>query len=472
MAISFRSKETRDAIEKVESLFAEEKQLEDNFDSYDSQLSTVYSAMSGVNANIKALQDKIDKLYNTYKIIRVNLSDTYNDALSMQAIINSKKSEYDTKRATSRFELDGKQATFFTAKLDLIEKEIDKLQSDYAPLEKEMARLEGEEAKLLKLEQDTENRLNQIDVEVNALRDVAGAVNRKINREGRQKTRQDKRATKKATKEQLRATYGKGKDYRTAKKVEIEQIKEKKKGEMARYGGTFGRRVWDATKSIGLVVPRNAYLSLASLNVFNIGKKLNYFKTKRADLWSEILKRWEQLGGKPDSLEKAMNRGKDKKAIFNIDKNSKFEAIGTKYYNVTGVEDVLAYITAGATIIASFVEIFKKDPNTDPTNDGTPPVDPAQYMLECTQIVNGLQIPDGMKIMMLDDLKNGVLLEDILAKYGVQPRDEAKIKSFGFDPKEVKEGKSNLVWWIVGGSAFVLIVTGIVILSNSGKKGK
>ena len=57
-------------------------------------------------------------------------------------------------------------------------------------------------------------------------------------------------------------------------------------------------------------IPRNAFLVLVGLNIFNLAKKLQDKIT--AGQWDQMSKRWQSLGGNPDKLLSTINHGKDK----------------------------------------------------------------------------------------------------------------------------------------------------------------
>lgn len=60
---------------------------------------------------------------------------------------------------------------------------------------------------------------------------------------------------------------------------------------------------------------RNAFLVLVSLNVFNLGKKLNMLLVKNP---KKLLNFWKGLSGNFASLQKSINSGKNKKAIIGV----------------------------------------------------------------------------------------------------------------------------------------------------------
>jgi hypothetical protein len=70
---------------------------------------------------------------------------------------------------------------------------------------------------------------------------------------------------------------------------------------------------------------------------------------------------------------------------------------------------------------------------------------------------------------MLEELKKGALIEDILAKYGLQPKDDSRMIANGIDPNTaIPKEDSNLIYWIGGGVAFLLL--GLLVYSLTTNK--
>lgn len=86
-----------------------------------------------------------------------------------------------------------------------------------------------------------------------------------------------------------------------AERKEKRKVKRKEKGSF--FSRTFVRA--------GLVVPRNSFLKLVALNVFNMAVKMND-KAKNPALKEKMRQKWIKLGGKPDALFTNIARGVQK----------------------------------------------------------------------------------------------------------------------------------------------------------------
>lgn len=99
-------------------------------------------------------------------------------------------------------------------------------------------------------------------------------------------------------------------------------------------------------------IPRNAFLGLVGLNVFNFAG--NMWEKIQAGEWENMAKKWESLGGNPEKLRGTIEDGKDKKPI--LAKDERGNAIGEV---ATGTA---AFLAAAAPIIAAMLA-FLKDPD-------------------------------------------------------------------------------------------------------------
>jgi hypothetical protein len=113
-------------------------------------------------------------------------------------------------------------------------------------------------------------------------------------------------------------------------------------------------------KTVGLVVPRKAFLSMVALNVRGIASRLSKLNT------DDLKKLWvDRFGGKLSVLQGAISRGKGKRPLFGASK--KVRAIkGIGYVvddagNDIGVEPATtaAIIAAAAPIAISFIKLLK-----------------------------------------------------------------------------------------------------------------
>jgi len=103
------------------------------------------------------------------------------------------------------------------------------------------------------------------------------------------------------------------------------------------------KNIVKGVKKVGLVVPRKAFLSLVFLNVRGLAKRLSRLpKDKLKKLWEQT------LGGKMSSIEKAISKGKNKKALFGASKRVK-QIKGIGYVVYSGDDTVIHGL--GATIV-------------------------------------------------------------------------------------------------------------------------
>jgi len=95
-------------------------------------------------------------------------------------------------------------------------------------------------------------------------------------------------------------------------------------------------------------IPRNAFLALVGLNVFNIAANMQ--RSIDNGEWEEIASKWEKIGGNPDKLYNTIQDGKDKNAI-----------LGNA--NTIGAEPATtaAWLAAAAPILALFLKWIDKD---------------------------------------------------------------------------------------------------------------
>lgn len=109
-----------------------------------------------------------------------------------------------------------------------------------------------------------------------------------------------------------------------------------------------------------LALPRGAFLTLVHLNIVGIATAL---KRKAQSNRGELLKKWEQVGGKYSELEKAFNKGAAKKPILrnlgqrigigSVQNNNSIGAAGA------GLASVTAFIATASPIIFAIIPIIK-----------------------------------------------------------------------------------------------------------------
>jgi hypothetical protein len=106
-----------------------------------------------------------------------------------------------------------------------------------------------------------------------------------------------------------------------------------------------------------LAVPRGAALALIRINFRGLATRFDLLNSSGEE---KLMKKWEDLGGKRDSLNKAVKAGKDKRTLVCGKKcrakegaNPKLEGAYENYEPVTIV--ISALITAGATVTAALI---------------------------------------------------------------------------------------------------------------------
>lgn len=129
-------------------------------------------------------------------------------------------------------------------------------------------------------------------------------------------------------------------------------------------GSVFGD-LWNGFKTVTLVAPRAAFLSLVALNVFGYASKLNRaISTDEGK--NKIRAKWTGLGGKMSAIENAINAGKGKRAFLG------------DVPDIIGEPVSIAAITAAASAIVAAImplvkEILNKMPAQGPGDGGEDP---------------------------------------------------------------------------------------------------
>jgi len=228
-------------------------------------------------------------------------------------------------------------------------------------------------------------------------------------------------------------------------------------------------KVSDAAKDVGkiaakaaLFVPRQAARGLIALNFRGFATKMNNLKPEALDT---LKKNWDKVGGDINGLEDAIKSGKKKKPLAcgkKCKSNSKGQSAsfeGDGYYGVTGVEDTLALVATGLSLVTGVVggilekknmkdkaefdrinaelqDEEKKENNVPPTADDKAQADALKKMaLEAdarTQIQNNPNLTEDEKIVAINELN--------------------KVLS---DPKDEGVGNNKNILFVVGGLAVV-----------------
>lgn len=139
-------------------------------------------------------------------------------------------------------------------------------------------------------------------------------------------------------------------------------------------------KVGKGIKTVGLAPARGPFLVLVNVNFRGIAKRLNKLRVKSPSKLQEF---WLKLGGDIDALNKAIDKGKDKKPFLGERKGVKGldlidnSGIGDIYEDIDGIgfdpATITAAITAAAGIIAAANKLFKKEGVEEEA--GTPPLD-------------------------------------------------------------------------------------------------
>ena len=148
-------------------------------------------------------------------------------------------------------------------------------------------------------------------------------------------------------------------------------------------GKKFLKNLGKGVKKVTLSPVRNAFLALVRLNARGLATKLNVAVGKDK---STTVSMWEKVGGKFDSLQNAINAGKNKKPLAGESKKNR-GVKGIEFYpgdsessyigeydlqgeriGVVAVASVVALIAAAAPILIAASKLFKK--NNIPEDEG------------------------------------------------------------------------------------------------------
>ena len=198
---------------------------------------------------------------------------------------------------------------------------------------------------------------------------LAGRKKRKERRKARKAARKEKRAAKKA----IRKARKSG-DKEALKKAKAAKKAAKKKlaanrGGLVKAAKKVGKAIKKFTVKTSLLLPRASFLLLLRLNFRGLAKRLSTNQQAR----DKFAKVWKKLGGSMSKLNKAIDKGKGRKALFGSKKlkgdlEGQLAELGLVLEN-HGVIDMPEYLgslgiepvtTATGTAIASAMPIIKK----------------------------------------------------------------------------------------------------------------
>lgn len=207
------------------------------------------------------------------------------------------------------------------------------------------------------------------------------------------------------------------------------------------------KKTVQAIKTVSLVAPRNAFLLLVKLNVFNLAKNLQkVYDIKGNDGW----KFWVQIGGNRTNLKNNVNIGKKKNRILGINKNDDIGEV---------VTTVTAAVTAAVPIILKVNKVFE--------TVGIKPVDMAKkFIVEHKKSSAGKDLQE--KIDEAKELQNEVTATS-------EQADKRLINTVKQDKNETEKpiflGLSKKKLAILTGTALA-ITAGTVIIRKMNKKSK
>lgn len=123
----------------------------------------------------------------------------------------------------------------------------------------------------------------------------------------------------------------------------VDKRQEKKEAGVGGLGNVLG--VVNKTNP-ALVLTRNGFLGLTSLNALNLAKNMAAIESTHGDHWNKIVKKWVILGGDLGAIKKAISSGKNKRPIF-AKKNHGADG----WSNAEGDIAALAGLTAAVTLV-------------------------------------------------------------------------------------------------------------------------
>ena len=262
-----------------------------------------------------------------------------------------------------------------------------------------------------------------------------------------------------------------------------QKIKHSKVGQVALK---VGRGIGKGLKKVGLAVPRGAYLLLMTVNFRGLANKTGRAKDKPqySKQWKRVKEKWNKLGGKLSKLEKAVNKGKNRKPFLcgkkckrKLASYSNFSADGSvsvdmerlnrdvakmqdnfEYYNAVDPATLSIAIGSGATIVTTMAGILssvKADKRTrealknereknDREMDLMEDVAKKQLELAETKVINSLD--------PRTQILNNPNLTGEQKKQGIKEIDEA----LGDDKEPKGKGMGNKM--LIGGGILVGVV--------------
>lgn len=160
---------------------------------------------------------------------------------------------------------------------------------------------------------------------------------RKVKKKAKRQAKKDKRAAKQEIKQARRSGDKEALAKAKAKKQDAKQRIDENRTGIAKAISKTGKFVKNTT----MLVPRAMFLMLLRLNFRGMARKFANNKQayeKFASVWKRV------FGGKTSKLDKAINKGKNKKALFGAKKNlgnlaEQLDDIGEVYYDLGYITD-------------------------------------------------------------------------------------------------------------------------------------
>lgn len=104
-------------------------------------------------------------------------------------------------------------------------------------------------------------------------------------------------------------------------------------------------------------VGRNAFLDLVKKNVFGMASRFAQMRSfEDKSFYNKGMAKWYNFGGRPEKLDEAINKGKDKKPLF---KKKGWKPADGEYLNDGGAAEIAGGIAAAAAIISALVPLIK-----------------------------------------------------------------------------------------------------------------
>ncbi len=168
---------------------------------------------------------------------------------------------------------------------------------------------------------------------------------KRLRKEGKREKKAAKKAIKKAKKSGDKEALAKA---REAKRAAKQKINENRTG-IAKAAV----KVANFVKKSSMIIPRSMFMLLVRLNFRGLATKF----ANNENAYSKFLKIWKKVfGGKEKKLKKAINKGRNKKALFGSKKN-----MGNLNADLCEIGEKLCGLGAFEKLRAKFNQLFRRD---------------------------------------------------------------------------------------------------------------